>query len=85
MQKRKSFVIVKTILNNLSDISIEEIAELKAVDYNEAMQKAQKLYEKWENIRGYIDYDDDYPLTIFNPNSSIYYDVKEGQLKEGDM
>ena len=85
MQKRKSFVIVKTILNNLSDISIEETAELKAVNYNEAMQKAQKLYEKWENIRGYIDYDDDYPLTIFNPNSSIYYDVKEGQLKEGAM
>jgi hypothetical protein len=82
MQKRKSFVIVKTILNNLSGISIEEIAELKAVDYNEAMQKAQKLYEKWENIRGYIDYDDDYPLTIFNPNSSIYYDVKEGQINE---
>lgn len=81
MQK-KSFVIVKTILNNLSDISIEEIAELKAVDYNDAMQKARTLYEKWEGIRGYIDYDDDYPLTIFNPNSGIYYDVKEGQINE---
>ena len=82
MQKRKSFVIIKTILNNLSDISIKKIAELKAVDYNDAMQKAKKLYEKWENIKAYIDYDDDYPLTIFNPNNSIYYDVKEGQLNE---